>query len=323
MSVARSEDRGAACALSAKPTAEMHREGLIRGSAPPSPAGAEGDGPRLHRPRRTRRCSPRGTSRSALERGGGAVSPAGSSPTPSNSLASPRPKRSGVPRLGDRGNATLRARSARRGPSPGAAESGRAVCAGRRGHLLTPSPGVRRSDGRPGSPRHPRSTPLLSLTWTTIRRTAVDGAALPGASRPPSRFLLTVILVARTPAAFQTTFPLEVPLFAALASIGGLITFSSDRTKGVFGVLRSRIRRPAADAVLQRAVGDRRPGLGGPRSGPRRGARPRVRARGPDPLVDAGGAPPLHRSPCAHAGSLFTATVRDSLVVGLHAPVPG
>lgn len=85
-------------------------------------------------------------------------------------------------------------------------------------------------------PAAPRPTSLPSLTWTTIRRTAAMGRLylILGAG---ISLLLTVILVSRTPAAFQTTFPLEVPLFAALASIGGLITFSSDRTKGVFEYL--------------------------------------------------------------------------------------
>jgi ABC-type transport system involved in multi-copper enzyme maturation permease subunit len=36
---------------------------------------------------------------------------------------------------------------------------------------------------------------------------------------------------------FATTFPLEVPLFAVLGSTAGLMTFSSDRTKGVFEYL--------------------------------------------------------------------------------------
>jgi len=37
--------------------------------------------------------------------------------------------------------------------------------------------------------------------------------------------------------AFDATFPLEIPLFAVLGSMGGLMTFASDRTKGVFEYL--------------------------------------------------------------------------------------
>ena len=44
--------------------------------------------------------------------------------------------------------------------------------------------------------------------------------------------------------AFDTTFPLEIPLFAVLGSIGGLMTFTSDRTKGVFEYLLAYRVRP-------------------------------------------------------------------------------
>ena len=44
--------------------------------------------------------------------------------------------------------------------------------------------------------------------------------------------------------AFVTTYPLEVPIFAVLASTGGLITFTSDRTKGVFEYLIAYGVRP-------------------------------------------------------------------------------
>lgn len=51
--------------------------------------------------------------------------------------------------------------------------------------------------------------------------------------------LLTVELlsVPKARLVFPTTFPLEIPLFAVLASTGGLMTFASDRTKGVLEYL--------------------------------------------------------------------------------------
>ncbi len=45
-------------------------------------------------------------------------------------------------------------------------------------------------------------------------------------------------------ALFAPTFPLELPIFAVLGSIGGLMTFTSDRTKGVFEYLLAYGVRP-------------------------------------------------------------------------------
>jgi hypothetical protein len=45
-------------------------------------------------------------------------------------------------------------------------------------------------------------------------------------------------------AGFDTTFPLEIPLFAVLGSTGGLMTFTSDRIKGVFEYLLAYGARP-------------------------------------------------------------------------------
>ena len=44
--------------------------------------------------------------------------------------------------------------------------------------------------------------------------------------------------------AFDATFPLEIPLFTVLGSMGGLMTFTSDRTKGVFEYLMAYGVRP-------------------------------------------------------------------------------
>jgi len=45
-------------------------------------------------------------------------------------------------------------------------------------------------------------------------------------------------------AAFNMTFPLETPLFAVMGSVGGLMTFTSDRTKGVYEYLLAYGVRP-------------------------------------------------------------------------------
>ncbi len=70
--------------------------------------------------------------------------------------------------------------------------------------------------------------------------------------------VLTVALLrgAHGPAIFLTTFPLEVPLFASLGAMGGLIMFVSDRSKGVLEYLISYGVRPAsllANALLTTA----------------------------------------------------------------------
>ncbi|MCI4336687.1 MAG: hypothetical protein L3K17_05775 [Thermoplasmata archaeon] len=58
-------------------------------------------------------------------------------------------------------------------------------------------------------------------------------------------------------AQFDGTFPLEIPLFAVMGSTGGLMTFTSDRTKGVFEYLLAYGVRPRAlfiNGLLSAAV---------------------------------------------------------------------
>ncbi|MCI4320205.1 MAG: hypothetical protein L3K23_08780 [Thermoplasmata archaeon] len=55
---------------------------------------------------------------------------------------------------------------------------------------------------------------------------------------------LVLVLGTKSPTVFATTFPLEIPLFAILGSSGALITFVSDRTKGVFEYLIAYGVRP-------------------------------------------------------------------------------
>jgi hypothetical protein len=83
-----------------------------------------------------------------------------------------------------------------------------------------------------------RPTRIPSLAATTVRRTIVIGRLylVIGVGLV---IILTLILLFTNKAqmAFPKTFPLEIPLFAVLGSTGGLMTFSSDRTKGVFEYL--------------------------------------------------------------------------------------
>jgi hypothetical protein len=85
------------------------------------------------------------------------------------------------------------------------------------------------------------------VTSTTIRRTLRIGRLYLAIGTFIS-VLLTAILLTRGhhAAAFNTTYPLELPIFAILASTGGLLTFTSDRTKGVFEYLIAYGVRPRA-----------------------------------------------------------------------------
>ncbi|MCI4321755.1 MAG: hypothetical protein L3K18_04035 [Thermoplasmata archaeon] len=86
---------------------------------------------------------------------------------------------------------------------------------------------------------------VSGLTSTTIRRTLRMGWLYLAIGTFIS-VLLTAILLFRSQhgGAFATTYPLELPVFAVLASTGGLQTFTSDRTKGVFEYLIAYGVRP-------------------------------------------------------------------------------
>lgn len=76
------------------------------------------------------------------------------------------------------------------------------------------------------------------LAATTIRRTLSIGKVYLAIGTALSLLLSVVLLVTpRASMLFATTYPLELPLFAILGSTGGLMTFTSDRTKGVFEYL--------------------------------------------------------------------------------------
>lgn len=84
-----------------------------------------------------------------------------------------------------------------------------------------------------------------SLTGTTIRRTVAIGWRYLAIATGFSLILgLILLLTAHRGNAFAQTFPLEMPVFAVLGSLGGLMTFTSDRTKGVFEYLIAYGLRP-------------------------------------------------------------------------------
>ncbi|MGC2288537.1 MAG: hypothetical protein WA688_01590 [Thermoplasmata archaeon] len=88
-----------------------------------------------------------------------------------------------------------------------------------------------------------------SLIATTIRRTITIGWRYLAIGTGLALVLSLILLFGgngRGGTAFTTTFPLEIPLFATLGSTGGLMTFTSDRTKGVFEYLIAYGVRPRA-----------------------------------------------------------------------------
>jgi hypothetical protein len=83
-----------------------------------------------------------------------------------------------------------------------------------------------------------------SLVGTTIRRTVIIGWRYLGIGIAFSLLLSIVLILAGGGRAFPTAYPLELPLFASLGSTAGLMTFTSDRTKGVFEYLIAYGVRP-------------------------------------------------------------------------------
>ncbi len=79
---------------------------------------------------------------------------------------------------------------------------------------------------------------IPSLLRVTIRRGVLAGRLYLGIGIAVSVLLAVVLLrTARTSSVFATTFPLEIPLFAAVGGIGGLMLFIGDRSKGVLEYL--------------------------------------------------------------------------------------
>jgi hypothetical protein len=88
---------------------------------------------------------------------------------------------------------------------------------------------------------------LPSLRSITLRRGLIAGRAYLAIGLVVS-LILTVVLL-RTPrgsAVFVATFPLEIPLFASLGALGGMMLFVGDRSKGVLEYLISYGIRPGS-----------------------------------------------------------------------------
>jgi hypothetical protein len=81
-------------------------------------------------------------------------------------------------------------------------------------------------------PRVGRPASLPSLTAITIQRGLMAGR-LYLALGTGIVLLLSIVLLRAKSGVFPVTFPLEVPLFASLGSMGGIVLFASDRSKGV------------------------------------------------------------------------------------------
>ncbi|MHB8584520.1 MAG: hypothetical protein ACYDDF_01590 [Thermoplasmatota archaeon] len=77
---------------------------------------------------------------------------------------------------------------------------------------------------------------LPSLLMATLRRAVVAGRIYLALGAGLC-VVLAVILVGRKVSVFPVTFPLQLPLFASLGAMGGLMLFSGDRQKGVFEYL--------------------------------------------------------------------------------------
>lgn len=90
------------------------------------------------------------------------------------------------------------------------------------------------------------AAPLPSLLSITIRRGVLAGRFYL-AIGVAVVVVLTVVLLhsAKASTVFTATFPLEVPIFASLGAMGGLMLFVSDRSKGVFEYLISYGVRPS------------------------------------------------------------------------------
>jgi len=101
-------------------------------------------------------------------------------------------------------------------------------------------------------------SPVPSMTATTVRRAIAIGWRYLAIGTGISLLLAVILVVgAHSRTAFDQTFPLELPLFSVMGSLGGLLTFASDRTKGVFEYLIAygvRARSLFLDGLVSTAV---------------------------------------------------------------------
>jgi hypothetical protein len=146
-----------------------------------------------------------------------------------------------------------------------------------------------------------------SLVGTTIRRTFSIGWRYLAIGTALSLLLSAILVLTGHGRSFATVYPLELPLFAVLGSTGGLMTFTSDRTKGVFEYLIAYGVRPRtlfANGLISTAamsciilVLSLGVGLG------------LAVARGVALTPDFAMALALYTIPVSFAGALFTSTV--------------
>ncbi len=91
----------------------------------------------------------------------------------------------------------------------------------------------------------PRGGNLPSLTLVTLRRGVLAGRFYLGIGVIVSLVLTVALLrTAHGTVEFVSVFPLEVPLFASLGAMGGLILFVGDRSQGVLEYFISYGVRP-------------------------------------------------------------------------------
>jgi hypothetical protein len=83
----------------------------------------------------------------------------------------------------------------------------------------------------------PAAVPVSrSLLLVTLRRASITSRFYLVYGTAVS-IILGVLLAHFSPGSFVTTYPLFVPIFGVVGSMGGLIVFTSDRTKGVLEYL--------------------------------------------------------------------------------------
>ncbi len=94
----------------------------------------------------------------------------------------------------------------------------------------------------------PRDARLPNITATTFKRGVLAGRLYLIIGTVVSLILtFSLLRSAHGSTVFATTFPLEIPLFASLGAMGGLMVFVSDRSKGVleyliaYGIKPSRL----------------------------------------------------------------------------------
>lgn len=97
------------------------------------------------------------------------------------------------------------------------------------------------------SSTNPSRGKLPSVTAITFKRGLAAGKLYLGIGLLISLILtITLLRSAKGALVFETTFPLEIPLFASLGATGGMMLFVSDRSKGVLEYLIAYGMRPSS-----------------------------------------------------------------------------